>query len=189
MDKVSESSKGTTISGGIWSAQLYEHIKYFNSHGDLREIKMVLPFGIPRERKPKNWEKKQQKEHTANLTKIQTSRLGMFYHDPNAEIKEWIPRLKPMKATNDQVQNKPTLFILRHDPSEKKVMYLEQDLMAKPIAGGLDKKTGFTYRIEEGKNLVIRKYLVQIQEEKFIDLVHDFVKECNRVLYLYCDTI
>jgi sulfur transfer complex TusBCD TusB component (DsrH family) len=191
-----KSEKRETISSGVWTAQLYKHIEYFNSHNDLRELDIVLPFGIPRERKPKNWEKKQLRKKGINpinpnvavMKKIATSRLGQFYYRPEAEIKPWKPRLKPMVPTFDQVKHKPALLVLRHDPAEKKVMYLEQDLMAKPITEEIDKKTGFTYRLRKDRNVVVRKFLAAVSQEKFIKLVHEFVKECNRVLYLYCDT-
>lgn len=185
-----KSPKGGTISGGVWTAQLLEHIQYFDSHQDLREIKIVLPFGIPRERKPRNYEKQEAKKikETTKLRAITSSPLGVFNYDPQAEIKPWKPRLKPVRETNDQVQCKPALFILRHDPADKKVMYLEQDLMAKPVSDEVDKKTGFTYRIELNRNLIIRKYLARISETKLVKLVNEFTSECNRMLFMYCDT-
>ena len=152
---------------------------------------MVLPFGIPRERKPKNWEAQQLKAQgvqKAAMKRIVSSKLGKFAYEQKAEIKPWKPRLKPMKATKDQVINKPALFILRHDPSDKKVMYIEQDLMAKPISTEIDKKSGYSYRLQDDKNVVVRKYLAMVDEHTLVDIVNEFVTECNRVLYLYCDT-
>jgi sulfur transfer complex TusBCD TusB component (DsrH family) len=141
----------------------------------LREIKMVLPFGIKREREPKKKKK---------LPDLYTH----FYADKVEDV-EWRPTLKPMGPTReDQVAYKPALFVLRYDPSDKKVMYLEQDLMAKTITKTIDKKSGFTYRLQDDRNVVVRRYLALVDENKLVDLVKEFVVECNRILYLYCDT-
>lgn len=154
----------------------------------------MLPFGIPRERKPENYEAEELKKKGVNprqasvMQRIAHSRLGNFYTIPEAEIEPWKPRLKPAQATKDQVKCKPALFILRHDPAEKKVMYIEQDLMAKPISLQIEKKSGFTYRLIDDRNVIVRKYLALIKEEQLENLVQDFIKECNRVLYMYCDT-
>lgn len=122
------------------------------------------------------------------MQNITASHMGSFYYQPEAEIEPWVPRLKQVKETSDQVQNKPTLFVMRFDPSDKKVMYLEQDLMAKPITNAITKITGFSYRLQEDKNVILRKYIVLVDEDKMIKLVHEFVKECNRVLFMHCDT-
>jgi len=122
------------------------------------------------------------------MKRIATSRLGQFHYQPEAEIEQWKPRLKPAQETNDQVKCKPTLLVLRHDPAEKKVMYLEQDLMAKPISMEIDKRTGFTYRVMDGRSISVRKYLTMVNEDKLVALIKDFMNECNRVLYMYCDT-
>lgn len=186
----SKPSQGETISGGVWTSQLQAHIEYFDSNPDLREIKIVLPFGIPRERKPRDYEKKALKKiQTDNrMQKILNNPLGVFNYDSKAEIEEWKPRLKPMKHTKDQIQNKPTLLIIRHDPSEKKSMYLEQDLMAKPVSLDLDKKSGYSYRLMTDKNIVVRKFMAKVSTEKMLVMVKEFVTECNRILFMYCDT-
>lgn len=187
-----EPDKGSTVSKGVWTAQLFEHIEYFNSHNDLRELNIVLPFGIPRERRPKDYEKTEREKQglaTKNMMRrISSTPMGQFHYQPEAEIEPWKPRLKPAEATNDQVRCKPTLLVMRHDPADKKVMYLEQDLMAKPISSEIDKKSGFTYRTEENRSIVVRKYLAMINEEKMVTIVHEFIQECNRILYMYCDT-
>jgi len=122
------------------------------------------------------------------MGRIANNQLGSFYYKPEAEIKPWKPRLKPMVNTTDQSRNKPSVMILRHDPSDKKVMYLEQDLMARPISTMIDEQTGFSYRLEEDHNVIVRKFLVPVEEDKLVGLVKDFMLECNRVLYMYCDT-
>lgn len=122
------------------------------------------------------------------MRRISSTPMGQFHYQPEAEIEPWKPRLKPAEATNDQVRCKPTLLVMRHDPADKKVMYLEQDLMAKPISSEIDKKSGFTYRTEENRSIVVRKYLAMINEEKMVTIVHEFIQECNRILYMYCDT-
>lgn len=150
---------------------------------------MVLPFGIERERKPRNWDKKQEEARKQeHLKKMRAGKLGKFVHDPNIDKPVWKPRQKIMQATKDQVKYKPSVFILRQDPADKKVMYIEQDLMAKSISDEIDKVTGYTYRIEEGRNVVVRRYFASVNEDQLQTLINDFVGECNRILYLYCDT-
>lgn len=122
------------------------------------------------------------------MQSITASPMGSFYYKPEAEIEPWAPRLKQIKETSDQIQNKPTLFVMRFDPSDKKVMYLEQDLMAKPMTTTIEKKTGFSYRLQEDKNVILRKYMVLVEEDKMVKLVHEFVAECNRVMFMHCDT-
>ena len=187
--------EGGAVFEGVWATQLFKHIKYFNDNHDLFDISVILPFGIPRERKPKNYEKEEKRKIEQAQKKYAVMRnltqrpLGAFYvEDEIANIPEWKPRLKPMHATEDFAADKPTMFVLRHDPSDKKVMYLEQDLMAKPSTLEIDKKTGFSYRIIKDRSIVVRKYVVEVSEKMFMELVKDFIKECNRVLYFYCDT-
>jgi len=112
----------------------------------------------------------------------------MFYKQPGAEEKEWRPRLKTVEDTrNDQIQYKPSVFVLRNDPLARKEMYFEQDLMAKPIPGSVDKRNGFTYRLDPERSVVIRKYLVMLPEAQIVEFVQEFVNECNRILIMYCN--
>ncbi len=155
-------------------------------------MEIVLPFGLLRQRKPRGYDRQQKKTQgiaqQQMMKRIAGSKMGQFYYQPEAEIKPWKPRLKTVVSTTDQTRHKPSLLILRHDPSEKKVMYLEQDLMAHPISDEIDKQTGFSYRIIDDKSVIVRKYLVPVEEDKLVALVHAFVKECNRVLFMHCDT-
>ena len=120
---------------------------------------------------------------------ITQSKLGRFEYDPSAEIKPWKPRQKLMIETEDQIQYKSTLLILRQDVADKKVIYLEQDLMARPIGTTIDQKQGYTYRLVADKNLVVRKYIGTIKEDTLVEMAKNFVAECNRVLFLFTDTI
>ncbi len=155
-------------------------------------MEIVLPFGLPRQRKPRGYDRQQKKEADTNqqqlMKRITSRKMGQFYYQPEAETKPWKPRLKTVESTTDQMRNKPSLLILRHDPSEKKVMYLEQDLMAHPISEDIDQQTGFSYRLIADKSVIVRKYLVPVEEDKLVELVHAFVNECNRVLFMHCDT-
>lgn len=146
-----------------------------------------MPFGIPKERPPKI--KKKKNNLKTQLQQFRENRLGMFHYQPEAEKKEWAPRLKLVCKIDNQVECKPALLILRFDPVSSRDMFFEQDLMAKPISDKIDKKTGFTYRLQNNRNVIVRKYITILDKVKFIDMAKDFVIECNRILFLYCNTI
>jgi hypothetical protein len=150
---------------------------------------MVLPFGLERERPPRKKKAKKDTQAPSLMHAARRGGYGAFTPDPAIEDKKpWAPRTKQLTNTTDQVKYKPTLFIIRHDPSTNKSMYLEQDLMAKPISKDIEKKTGFTYRVQEDKNVVVRKFVSMVDKDTFLDIVDEFVLECNKVLFMFCNT-
>lgn len=156
-------------------------------------MEMVLPFGLERERPPKNNNAQEEETLSKQINKFRSQKHGLFRQAQKQQEKEtdepWAPRLKQVQHTENQHKYKSTLLVLRHDPAEKKVMYFQQDLMARPILTlGIEKRTGFTYFLEEGKNVMIRKYLTPTSESKFLGLLEEFLNECNRVLFMYCET-
>lgn len=156
----------------------------------MKHLEIVLPFGIARERPPENVDLKTME---IEQTKKAVSRqMGAFNIFPKLEEKErtekWAPRLKQVKKTSDREEFKPTTFNLRHEPTYRKEMFFQQDLMARPISEDLNKRNGFTYRLDKNKNVVVRKHLALVDERKFMELLTEFIQECNRVLFTHCET-
>ncbi len=151
---------------------------------------MVLPFGVERERPPRKKKSKKDAQPTYSMMHAARARgMGAFVPDPAIKDKKpWAPRTKQVKSTTDQVKYKPTLFIIRHDPSTNKSMYFEQDLMAQPISKDIEKQTGYTYRLQEDKNVVVRKFITMVDEDTFLGIANEFVMECNRMLFMFCNT-
>src|SRR6056297_2131393 len=93
---------GDTISEGLWTTKLFERVEYFNSNKDLEQMSLMLPFGLLRQRKPRDYEKKEEKRvrtMRAQALMMRTRRLGMFYAEEGMEIKSWKPEQTIMQIT------------------------------------------------------------------------------------------
>jgi hypothetical protein len=178
MDTELKSTESSNPAETVWVTNCKKQLDYFLNNLEIFELKITLPYGIYKEKKPKDYEKK--------------ALEAMQENNPNGvitlkDVKEWKPEQKLIEKTNRQH------LIFKHMDlvlTRTRGMYLEQNILVGLLNKDFLVETGLTYKELDGnKGTILRKYITPFKTEKdFLALVNAFITDCNKVLLLYGDT-